>query len=183
MASLVSRPRHSIQSYWARRNYQRLGSPSRRLRVARLGGGGGSRAASTQPAPAPGPTAARSSSWKVRASRAARVRAAVVLAAPALLLARLRDAYVDAMVALGGGAVRSCAALARSRSGAEAGLWGKRVPRAHQPGQGSGGARGGEFERRMMAHIYSMVVTPELPCAARAWWTGDWVSRKPAVPV
>ncbi|RLN00465.1 hypothetical protein C2845_PM06G03030 [Panicum miliaceum] len=166
MASLMSRPRHSIQTYWARRNYQRLGSPSRRLRVARLGAGGSSRAASTQPA---GPAAARSSSWKAGASRAARVRAADVLAAPALLLARLRDAYVDAMVALGGGAVRPCAALARSRSGAEAGLWAKRVPRARgQPGQRSGGARGGDFERRMMAHIYSMVVTPELPCAARA---------------
>ncbi|CAN6336735.1 unnamed protein product [Urochloa humidicola] len=165
MASLVSQPRHSIQTYWARRNYQRLGSPSRRLRVARLGGGS---RATTQP-PAPG-SAARSSSWKARAARAARVRAAVVLAAPALLLARLRDAYVDAMVALGGGAVRPCAALARSRSGAEAGLWGKRVPRArHQPWQGRRSARGGDdFERRMMAHIYSMVVTPELPCAGRA---------------
>ncbi|KAG2625596.1 hypothetical protein PVAP13_3KG216600 [Panicum virgatum] len=157
MASLVSRPRHSIQMYWARRHYQRLGSPSRRLRVARLGGGGGSSRVA-------GPAAARSPSWKARAARAA-----VVLAAPALLLSRLRDAYVDAMVALGGGAVRPCAALARSRSGAEAGLWGKRVPRARgRPEQGSGGARGGDFESRMMAHIYSMVVTPELPCAARA---------------
>ncbi|CAL4901693.1 unnamed protein product [Urochloa decumbens] len=166
MASLVSQPRHSIQTYWARRNYQRLGSPSRRLRVARLGAVGGSRTppSTTNPAPA----ARSSSSWKARAARAARVRAAVVLAAPALLLARLRDAYVDAMVALGGGAVRPCAALARSRSGAEAGLWGKRVPRARQAGQGSRSARGGEFERRMMAHIYSMVVTPELPCAGRA---------------
>ncbi|OEL14300.1 hypothetical protein BAE44_0024684 [Dichanthelium oligosanthes] len=158
MASLVSQPRHSIQTYWARRSYQRLGSPSRRLRVARLGSI--SSATSRQ--------AVRSSSWRARAARAARV-----LTAPALLLARLRDAYVDAMVALGGGAVRPCAALARSRSGAEAGLWGKRVPRARQlpaPGQGSrsGSGRGGDFERRMMAHIYSMVVTPELPCAARA---------------
>ncbi|RCV16423.1 hypothetical protein SETIT_3G136900v2 [Setaria italica] len=160
MASLVSQPRHSIQTYWARRNYQRLGSPSRRLRVARLGAGSRATSSAQPPAPAPG-----SSSWKARAARAARLRAAVVLAAPALLLARLRDAYVDAMVALGGGAVRPCAALARSRSGAEAGLWGKRVPRARQPGrQGSGG----DFERRMMAHIYSMVVTPELPCAGRA---------------
>ncbi|CAN6354257.1 unnamed protein product [Urochloa humidicola] len=168
MASLVSQPRHSIQTYWARRNYQRLGSPSRRLRVARLGGVGGSRAAPSAQQAAPG-SASRSSSWKARAARAARVRAAGVLAAPALLLARLRDAYVDAMVALGGGAVRPCAALARSRSGAEAGLWGKRVPRArHQPGQGSRSARGRDFERRMMAHIYSMVVTPELPCAGRA---------------
>ncbi|KAJ1264202.1 hypothetical protein BS78_09G245100 [Paspalum vaginatum] len=148
MASLVSQPRHSIQTYWARRSYQRLGSPSRRLRVARLG----ARATPQQPA------ARRSSPW---AARAARLRGAV-LAAPALLLARLRDAYVDAMLALGGGAVRPCAALARSRSGAEAGLWAKRVPRARQQLQ----LRRGDFERRMMAHIYSLVVTPELPCAA-----------------
>jgi len=153
MASLVSRPRHSIQMYWARRSYQRLGSPSRRLKVARLGGG---RSAGSS-------AAAASSSWKgIRLAR----RAAALLAAPALLLARLRDAYVDAMVALGGSGVRPCAALARSHSGAEAGLWDKRVPRARR---GSGSKRGSaDFERRMMAHIYSMVVTPELPCAARA---------------
>ncbi|KAF8726772.1 hypothetical protein HU200_019247 [Digitaria exilis] len=162
MASLVSQTRHSIQTYWARRNYQRLYSPSRRVKVARLGGMGSGRAISTQ----------QRSSWKARAARAVRLRAVVVLAAPVLLLARLRDAYVDAMVALGGGAVRPCAALARSRSGAEAGLWDKRVPRARLPGQkgqsGGRSARGGDFERRMMAHILSMVVTPEVPCAARA---------------
>lgn len=162
MASLVSQPRPSIKTYWTRRNYgyQRLGSPSRRLKVARLGGGrsaAGSSAASSA-----------SSSWKAR-FRVAR-RAAALLAAPALLLARLRDAYVDAMVALGGSGVRPCAALARSRSGAEAGLWDKRVPRARQGSSRSGSSKrgGGDFERRMMAHIYSMVITPELPCAARA---------------
>lgn len=103
-------------------------------------------------------------SWKAKAARVLRLRAAVVLAAPVLLLARLRDAYVDAMLALGGGAVRPCAAMARSRSGAEAGLWDKRVPRARLPGKQGGGrtARGAEFDRRMMAHILSMVVTPEV---------------------
>ncbi|WVZ99681.1 hypothetical protein U9M48_044944 [Paspalum notatum var. saurae] len=156
MASLVSQPRHSIQTYWARRSYQRLSSPSRRLRVARLGG-----RATMTPQQQPAPARPRSS-WAARVARVARLRGAV-LAAPALLLARLRDASVDAMVALGGGAVRPCAALARSRSGAEAGLWAKRVPRARQQLQLR---RGGDFERRMMAHIYSLVVTPELPCAA-----------------
>lgn len=164
MASLVSQPRHSIQTYWARRSYLRLRSPSRRLRVARLGAGSGRAAAGSASA-----ASTTSSSWK--ASRVAR-RAAALLAAPGLLLARLRDAYVDAMVALGGsgGAVRPCAALARSRSGAEAGLWDRRVPLARR-GSGRASRRGGgaaDFERRMMAHIYSVVVTPELPCAARA---------------
>ncbi|EES18730.1 hypothetical protein BDA96_09G255800 [Sorghum bicolor] len=160
MASLVSQPRYSIKTYWARRNYQRLGrSPSRRLKVARLGAGARSAGSSS---------AASSSSTTWKGIRLAR-RAAALLAAPALLLARLRDAYVDAMVALGGSGVAG--RLARSRSGAEAALWDKRVPRARR-GSGSGSASkrggGGDFERRMMAHIYSMVVTPELPCAARA---------------
>ncbi|KAL6620745.1 hypothetical protein ACP70R_035884 [Stipagrostis hirtigluma subsp. patula] len=149
MASLVSQPRRSVQTYWARRNYRRLGgSPSRGLKVARLGGG-----RTQRPAAAP---------RNLAAAALRRLRAAVVLAAaPARLLAALRDAYVDAMLALAGGA----AALARSRGGGgaeAAGLWAKRVPRARQ-GRGHG-----DFERRMMAHIYSMVVTPELPCAAKA---------------
>jgi hypothetical protein len=91
----------------------------RRLRVARLGGG---RKQQQQP-------------WK-RLGRAA----------PARLLARLRDAYVDAMLALA--RTRSCAP--------EAGLLARRAR-----------ARGSsDFERRMMEHIYNTVVTPELPCAA-----------------
>jgi hypothetical protein len=121
MASLVSQPRRSVQAYWARRNY-------RRLRVARLGGG---RKQQQQP-------------WK-RLGRAAPLllRAAM---APARLLARLRDAYVDAMLALA--RTRSCAP--------EAGLLARRAR-----------ARGSsDFERRMMEHIYNTVVTPELPCAA-----------------
>ncbi|KAK3134766.1 hypothetical protein QOZ80_5BG0410490 [Eleusine coracana subsp. coracana] len=149
MASLVlSQPRHSVQTYWARRNYQRLGSPSRRLRVARLGGGGRKQ------------RAAGSAPWKKKLTRAAlRLRAAV---ASARLLARLRDAYVDAMLALAGGVGRPCAALARTRSCApEAGLLARRVPRARTQ-RGSS-----DFERRMMAHIYSAVVTPELPRAGR----------------
>jgi hypothetical protein len=78
----------------------------------------------------------------------------------ARLLARLRDAYVDAMVALAGG--RPCAALARTRSFApEAGLLARRVPPAWTRGSS-------DFERRMMAHIYNTVVTPELPCASKA---------------
>ncbi|KAL6848711.1 hypothetical protein ACP4OV_021294 [Aristida adscensionis] len=164
MASLVSQPRRSVQTYWARRNYQRLGSgsPSRRLRVARLG------ARTQQQLITPsGGSVLRAAPWK---KLALRLRAAIALAtatAPARLLSRLRDAYVDSMVALAG---RPCAAavLARSRSGdgapaGESALWAKRVPRARQGKQG-----GGDFERRMIAHIYSLVVTPELPCAAKA---------------
>jgi hypothetical protein len=109
--------------------------------VARLGGGGGRK---QQP-------------WKKLARAALLLRAAI---APASLLARLRDAYVDAMVALAGS--RPCAALARTPSCApEAGLLAMWVPRARTRGSS-------DFERRMMAHIYNTLVTPELPCAAKA---------------
>uniref|UniRef100_A0A0D9WK20 Uncharacterized protein n=1 Tax=Leersia perrieri TaxID=77586 RepID=A0A0D9WK20_9ORYZ len=118
MASLVSQPRRSIQMYWARRNnYHRLGSPSRHLRVARLGGAGaGARRKDS-----------RGMSWRLRAARV------LLIMSPLRLLARARDAYVEARLQ---GSSR--------RSG------------------------GGDFERRMMEHIYRMVVTPELPGAAAA---------------
>ncbi|KAE8800987.1 hypothetical protein D1007_23493 [Hordeum vulgare] len=150
MAGLVSRPRRSVQVYWARRNYQRLGSPSRRsLRVARLGGAAGGRPRTT-----PAGAVQRRLRWL---AGVARLRAAALLS-PVRLLARLRDAYVDAMLALAGGAGRPCAALAtKPREQGE--LWAKRVPRARS-------TAGGDFERRMMAHIYSALVTPELPGAA-----------------
>jgi hypothetical protein len=102
----------------------------RRLRVAHLGGG--RKQQQQQP-------------WK----RLAR--------APARLLARLRDAYVDAMLALAGG--RRPLARARSCAPEAAGLLLARRART----RGSS-----DFERRMMEHIYNTVLTPELPCA-EAW--------------
>ncbi|KAL5202542.1 hypothetical protein ABZP36_013494 [Zizania latifolia] len=154
MASLVSQPRRSIQTYWRRRSYQRLGSASRHLRLARLGGGAGARRKDT-----PGARAVRSRSWKARAVR-------VFLLSPVRLLEGIRYAYVGAMLTLAGGSGRPCAAaLARSLSCAAetTGLWNKRVPRARE-----GSARSGDFERRMVEHIYNMLVTPELPGAATA---------------
>ena len=136
--------------YWARRNYQRLGgSPSRHLKVARLGGGRRTRE------PGSGAAALR---------RRLRWMAVLLLSSPTRLLVRLRDAYLDAMLALAaGGAARPCAALATARPGEQGALWAKRVPRAR-----STGARSSDFERRMMAHIYSTLITPELPRAAVA---------------
>ncbi|KQK04745.2 hypothetical protein BRADI_2g15681v3 [Brachypodium distachyon] len=93
-----------------------------------------------------------------------------MLLSPARVLARLRDAYVDAMLALA--AARTCAAMARPRVGAAAGaeyqtasaLWAKRVPRARTERHGSASSAS-EFERRMMAHIYNALVTPEVAMA------------------
>ncbi|CAM0953662.1 unnamed protein product [Alopecurus aequalis] len=148
MAGLVSRPRRSVQMYWARRNYQRLGgSPSRRIKVARLGGMSG-----------------RTRTYETGASLRRRLRLlSILLLSPARLLMRLRNSYVDAMLKMAGGVTRSCAALATAKPGEQGALWAKRVPRAR-----SAGARGSDFERRMMAHIYGTLVTPELPRAALA---------------
>jgi hypothetical protein len=86
---------------------------------------------------------------------------AALLLSPVRLLVRLRDAYVDAMLALAaGGAARPCAALATAKPGEQGSLWAKRVRRAR-----STGGRSSDFERRMMAHIYSKLATPELPGA------------------
>jgi hypothetical protein len=87
----------------------------------------------------------------------------VLLLSPARLLGRLRDAYVDAMLVLAGGTARPCAALATAKPGERWPLWAKRVPRAR-----SAGARSSDFERQMMAHIYSTLLTPELPGVAVA---------------
>ncbi|XBJ12811.1 hypothetical protein VPH35_017260 [Triticum aestivum] len=56
------------------------------------------------------------------------------------------------------GAGRPCAARA-TKPWEQGELWAKRVPWARS-------TAGGDFERRMMAHIYSALVTPELPGAA-----------------
>jgi len=79
----------------------------------------------------------------------------VALAAPRRALARARDAYVGAMLAL---ARRASSALALP-GGADA-LWAKRVPRRKQqqllPAGGVKGAT--EFEQRLILEIYKSIV-------------------------
>lgn len=130
----------SINSYWRHRNYQRLRAPSKQLRVVRLGG-------TSQRRP-----------WKARTVRfRAIVKLPSVLWSPiGHVLTRIRDAYMDAMLALADGARRpSKLAL----TGGGGGLWARRIPKARQVA-----ARKGDFEQRMMVHIYnSLVAAPELP--------------------
>jgi hypothetical protein len=81
--------------------------------------------------------------------RRLRVRVRVALAAPRRALARARDAYVGAMLAL----AKRASALALP--GAAEGLWAKRVPRRKQL---PSAARTTEFEQRLILEIYKSIV-------------------------
>ncbi|XP_072994893.1 amino-acid permease BAT1 homolog [Typha latifolia] len=77
----------------------------------------------------------------------------------------MRDAYVDAMLALAGGQGRPAALqLSKSRSGSDDGLWGRRMPKARQVT-----ARRGDFEKRMMNKKEW-----ELGPAAPGLWLYNW---------
>jgi hypothetical protein len=134
-----------IRSHWRRRKYQRLEN-----------GDGGSRTKNTQRL---GGGARRGSGgWRVRLRglllRRVRVVRAVV-AAPARLLGRLRDAYVGGML------VVARKAAATSLPGDR--MWAKRVPRRkHQklllPGAAAAAQGPSEFEKRLVMEIYKSIV-------------------------
>ncbi|PKU65688.1 uncharacterized protein LOC110106074 [Dendrobium catenatum] len=122
----------SLKFYWRRRAYQRLEDvpASKKLAVVRLGAGQKS----------------WRRSWKAVAVRPAlRLKRLIVLASPGKLLARLRDAYMNGMLMLAGGA-----GAAARKNGA---VWDRRIPRARH-----GSLRGGDFEKRLMIHLYNSVI-------------------------
>ncbi|XP_029119622.1 uncharacterized protein [Elaeis guineensis] len=137
----------SIQHYWRRRANRGLegsSSPSKKVRlVARLGGE--SRSTKSRRA------------WKLKSAMRPIPRLRIKVLSPLRLLARMRDAYMDAMLALAGGGGRP-SALNKSRSVSD-GRWERRIPKARQMS-----ARRGDFERRLMIHIYNaLVAPPEVP--------------------
>ncbi|KAJ4787896.1 hypothetical protein LUZ62_039142 [Rhynchospora pubera] len=142
MAGITSQVCNSIQSYWRRRYYQRLEPLSKPVKVARLGTG--------------------RRTWKPRPVQPMfKIRAKIW--SPRKLLSKARDAYVNLMLALAGGEDRPVASLKNSRSVSD-GLWARRMPKA-RPMSVSGQK---EFERRMMLHIYNILVArPELPGAPK----------------
>ncbi|RCV16419.1 hypothetical protein SEVIR_3G138400v4 [Setaria viridis] len=124
-----------VRAYWRRRKYHRLEAAdggksrvTRQLGASRRGGGG----------------------WG--AVRRLRVRVRVALAAPRRALARARDAYVGAMLAL----ARRASAITLPGGGPD-GLWTKRVPRRKQLPAPSA-ARTTEFEQRLIFEIYKSIV-------------------------
>ena len=114
-----------VRAYWRRRKYHRLveaadgGKATRQLGAPRRGGGWG-------------------------AVRRLRVRVRVALAAPRRALARARDAYVGAMLAL----ARRASALALPG--------GARRPKQLPAPRGDGAPT--EFEQRLILEIYKSIV-------------------------
>ena len=128
----------SIRSYWRRRTYRRiegvpLASKKKRVRVVKLMGESG---ANRRPS-------------KVRPV----LRMWVKVFSPIKLMARLRDAYMDAMLALAGGEARP--SLTMKGTGSQDGTWERRMPKARQIS-----VKRGDFERRMMLHIYRSLIAP-----------------------
>ncbi|KAG0485639.1 hypothetical protein HPP92_009718 [Vanilla planifolia] len=121
----------AVNSYWRRRRYQRLGGSKKTLKVARLGGGGGWVLGAGPRRP-------------VRLRRLFRIRFKQL--SPVRILARLRDAYVDAMLGVAGKGSSLFAAV-----GAES-LLSRRVPMAW-PAR----LEPGEFERRLVLEICKSV--------------------------
>lgn len=123
-----------IRAYWRRRKYQKLDNSGSRkaAKVARLGAPGGRPAAGGS-----------RRFWKLRSIFRIRVK----IASPVRLLARLRDAYVDAMLGLAGkGAGLSVG------NGPDA-FWSRRVPRSKPVPTVPG-----EFERRLIIEVYKSLV-------------------------
>ncbi|KAI0492819.1 hypothetical protein KFK09_027095 [Dendrobium nobile] len=112
----------AVRSYWLRRRYERLERSNKKtVKVARLGGGSGFRR-------------------PIKFRRTFRIRFKML--SPVRLLARLRDAYVDAMLGLAG----KGSGLSTS-AGAEL-LLTRRIPKAR-----SGKLEPGAFERRLLLEI------------------------------
>ncbi|OAY69078.1 hypothetical protein ACMD2_27420 [Ananas comosus] len=121
-----------IRAYWRRRKYQKLDNSGSRkaAKVARLGAGGR-------------PAGGSRRFWKLRSIFRIRVK----IASPGRLLARLRDAYVDAMLGLAGkGGGLSVG------NGPDA-FWSRRVPRSKPVRDVPG-----EFERRLIIEVYKSLV-------------------------
>ncbi|WOK93047.1 hypothetical protein Cni_G01740 [Canna indica] len=124
-----------INSYWKKRRYQKLqssstSSPKKAKKAARLGAG------------RPG--------WFLRLRRRINFRFKISLRSPVKLLAQVRDAYINCMLAMAG--------KTSSLSGPGPEIWSKRIPKARPVKTSSS-----EFERRLMFEIYkSLVVSGEI---------------------
>ncbi|CAN6360427.1 unnamed protein product [Urochloa humidicola] len=92
-----------IKAYWKRRGYDRLDAAAAqrrpRLPTAELGGGSGG-AEPPPPLPDPSGRSRRRRGWRVRRRVRAVGRRILRALSPRRLLARLRDAYVNAMLRL-----------------------------------------------------------------------------------
>ncbi|KAK8944505.1 hypothetical protein KSP39_PZI008397 [Platanthera zijinensis] len=130
----------SLQSYWRRRSYQKINSSpaTHNKSVVSLGGGG--------------------KRWRPRSVKVRpviKLKAHMRVPTPRKVMARLRDAYMDAMLLLSGG---GGGGVATNKSGGGGGgggqIWDRRIPRERRPTS----LRGGDFEKKIMLHLYSSVI-------------------------
>ncbi|KAL0914038.1 hypothetical protein M5K25_017535 [Dendrobium thyrsiflorum] len=119
----------SLKSYWRRRAYQRLEDvhATKKIAVVRLGNGGKRWRRSRKT------VVVRQAMWLKKLS---------VPKSPGKVMARLRDAYLNAMLVLAGGG-----------GGGGGAVWDRRIPRARQAS-----LKSGDFEKRVMIHLYNSVI-------------------------
>lgn len=121
MELFPSRLFHSLKRFWRRRRYHRINDVGKKnMKVIRLGGGSPRRAIRVRP-PARLPLR--------------------LLSSPVKLLARVRDAYINAMLGLAG---RSAASFNTSDA-----FGAKRIPRSRSVRP----EKGKEFERRLLFEV------------------------------
>ncbi|PKA52895.1 hypothetical protein AXF42_Ash001876 [Apostasia shenzhenica] len=137
MESIARSAAHkSLQSYWRRRAYRRLegaAAPEKKMAVVRLGGGSD--------------RTKRWRSWKAAVARPVLRLRTVRISSPKNLLSRLKDAYMDMTLMFAGGEGLS------AKKGGGGPVWDRRVPKSRQAT-----LRAGDFENRMMVHIYNSVI-------------------------
>lgn len=124
----------SLKRYWRRRKYQRLhGVGKRNVRVVRLGGGKDNRRV-----------------WKVRTVPRLRLKQWIPFLSPVKILARLRDAYMAAMLGFEGKA-------GSLHSGADSTFGANRDPPKRRSGKVSASSAEA-FEARLLLEMCKSIV-------------------------
>ncbi|XP_039143869.1 uncharacterized protein LOC120280975 [Dioscorea cayenensis subsp. rotundata] len=135
MGAITTQVYKSLESYWRHRNYKRIEeSPEKKKREVRLGDG------------------RRSHRPRVKVARLT-FRLQVRVLSPVRLLTKLRDVYVSSMLAFAGEKKRLPRSVTKKES--SGGELGQAIPKALKKGSVRG-----DFERKMMIHIYNSLVAP-----------------------
>ncbi|XP_020592475.1 uncharacterized protein LOC110032997 [Phalaenopsis equestris] len=118
----------SLKFYWRQRAYRRLEDLPATRKVAVVRLGGGG-------------NRCRQSLKAMITRPALRLKRLCFPKSSRKMMAKLRDAYMNVMLMLAGG------------GGAGGAVWDRRIPKARQAG-----LRGGDFEKKLMIHLYNSVI-------------------------
>ncbi|KAJ0962790.1 hypothetical protein J5N97_027912 [Dioscorea zingiberensis] len=137
MGAITTQVYKSLESYWRHRTYKRIeDSSEKKKREIRLGEGGKERRGYR----------------KIKTVKMV-FRIQVRIFTPARLFTKLRDAYVNSLMAFAGEKKRLPASVEKKKK--RNGELGQAIPKALR----NGSVRG-DFEKRMMIHIYNSLVAP-----------------------